>query len=422
MFDMATSYMTPGIYIEEVSTGARPLTAAGTSTAAFLGVAPAGDAHLNEAVAINNWSQFVREFVSADSESTDLARAVFGFFNNGGGRCYVVNVGPGYSIAGDARQRTGITCLEQIDEIAIVAAPGISDVMSHDALLSHCESLGDRFAILDCPELVENIDLLKEVATAAVMPAKGGDAEEGETAPRRRGGQAAVGLRPRNSDRGFGAFYFPWIRARDPLRAGAIVNTPPSGHLAGLYAQTDSTRGVHKAPANVGVRGALGLTYQVTREEQGELNSKGVNCIRFFPDAGIRVWGARTLAEQASEWRYINVRRLFNMIEETIAGGTRWTVFEPNDERTWKSVERDIRAFLTLLWRDGALKGTTPEQAFFVKCDAETNPTEVIDAGRLITEVGIAPVKPAEFIIFRIGQWAGGDETEQAASAEESAE
>jgi len=419
---MATSYMTPGIYIEEVSTGARPIAAVGTSTAAFLGVAPAADAHLNEALAVNNWSQFVKEFVRDDSASTPLARAVFGFFNNGGGRCYIVNVGPGNSIAGDERQRTGITCLEEIDEIAIVAAPGIADVMSYEALLSHCEKLGDRFAILDCPESVENIDSLKQVGTAQATPAAGGETEDADKPSRRKGSQPASGMRPRNSDGGFGAFYFPWITARDPLAAGVIVRTPPSGHLAGLYAQTDTSRGVHKAPANVGVRGALGLTYRVTREEQGELNKMGVNCIRFFPDAGIRVWGARTLADEASEWRYINVRRLFNMIEESIGGGTRWTVFEPNDERTWKSVERDIRAFLTLLWRDGALKGETPEQAFFVKCDAETNPPDVIDAGRLITEIGIAPVKPAEFIIFRIGQWAGGAETEEAAEGEESAE
>lgn len=418
---MATSYMTPGIYIEEVSTGARPIAARGTGIAAFCGVAPAGDAHLDQPFAVNNWSQFVREFVRDDSASTDLARAVFGFFNNGGGRCYIVNVGPGNGIAGDARRRTGIRCLEQIDEIAIVAAPGMADVASHEALLSHCEAMGDRFAILDCPEQVENIDLLKQVASAGPAPGKEGDADEGEAPPRRKAAPSG-GLRPRNSDRGFGAFYFPWIQVRDPLSTGAIVPTPPSGHLAGLYAQTDAARGVHKAPANVGVRGALGLTYRVTREEQGELNRMGVNCIRFFPDAGIRVWGARTLAAEASEWRYINVRRLFSMIEASIGGGTRWTVFEPNDERTWKSVERDIRAFLTLLWRDGALKGTTPEQAFFVKCDAETNPPEVIDAGRLITEIGIAPVKPAEFIIFRIGQWAGGAEADEAAEGEEAAE
>jgi len=152
----------------------------------------------------------------------------------------------------------------------------------------------------------------------------------------------------------------------------------------------------------------------VTREEQGELNQNGVNCIRFFPRDGIRLWGARTLAEGASEWRYLNVRRLFNMIEESIAQSTRWVVFEPNDATLWKSIRRDVGAFLTRLWRSGALMGATPEEAFFVQCDEETNPPDVIDAGQVITVIGIAPVKPAEFIVFRIGQHASGAETTEA--------
>jgi Bacteriophage tail sheath protein len=392
------SYLTPGVYVEEVSAGTRPIAAVGTSTAAFLGVAPAAGAHLNEARACNTWSEFLREFARDAQRSTDLARAVFGFFMNGGGRCYVVNVGDGNAIAGDARKRTGLCSLEPIDEVAIVAAPGYEGAVSYDALLTHCERMGDRVAILDAPSDVKDIDTLKEVGTAAATEPPGG------------GGPASAGVRPRSSDGGYGAFYFPWITLRDPLDSGKIAAAPPSGHLAGIYARTDATRGVHKAPANEVVRGALGLTYRVTREEQGELNRAGVNCIRFFPDSGIRVWGARTLADEASEWRYINVRRLFNMIEESIGEGTRWTVFEPNDVTLWQSVTRDVTAFLTLLWRDGALVGASPAQAFFVKCDAETNPPEVIDAGRLVVEIGIAPVKPAEFIIFRIGQWAGGVE------------
>src|SRR5262249_5155858 len=154
-------------------------------------------------------------------------------------------------------------------------------------------------------------------------------------------------------------------------------------------------RGVHKAPANELVRGALNVTYNVTREEQAELNALGINCIRLFAREGIRVWGARTLADAASEWRYLNVRRLFNMIEESIAESTNWTVFEPNDRTLWKNIRRDIGAFLTRLWRDGALMGRRPEEAFFVKCDEETNPPEVIDAGQVQTLIGIAPVKPA---------------------------
>jgi phage tail sheath protein FI len=405
------TYLTPGVYVEEVSMGTRPIAPVGTSTAALVGVGPDPNAHPNEPFACNSWSQFLKEFAPAGSAGTHLARAVFGFFMNGGARCYVVNVGQNNPIGGDARTRTGLWALDAIDEVAIVAAPGYTDAVSYDALLTHCERLADRVAILDAPLEVDNVDLLKQVATAGPPPA----GDEGEGKKPARGAGAGRGIRPRNSDGGYGAFYFPWIVGRDPMNGAALERMPPSGHMAGIYARTDATRGVHKAPANEVVRGAVGLTYRVTRAEQGELNSAGVNCIRFFPDAGIRVWGARTVAEEASEWRYVNVRRLFNMVEESIARGTRWTVFEPNDFTLWQSVTRDVTAFLTLLWRDGALLGATPAEAFFVKCDAETNPPEVIDAGRLVIEIGIAPVKPAEFIVFRIGQWAGGSEVQTAA-------
>jgi uncharacterized protein len=291
-----------------------------------------------------------------------------------------------------------------------VAAPGFADPASYDTLLSHCEKLKDRVAILDTPEDVTNIDQLKTVGTAPATrkSKKAGDGDAGatDTPP------ANVGLRPRSSDGGYGALYFPWIVVRDPFAPQELISVPPSGHLAGIYARTDSTRGVHKAPANETIRGALDLGYRVTREEQGELNQNGVNCIRFFPNQGIRVWGARTLADSASEWRYLNVRRLFNMIEEAIARGTRWVVFEPNDMSLWKAIRRDVSAFLTLQWRQGALMGATAEEAFFVQCDEETNPPEVIDAGMVVTVIGIAPVKPAEFVIFRIGQGAGGAQVE----------
>ena len=197
---------------------------------------------------------------------------------------------------------------------------------------------------------------------------------------------------------------------QDPLDPKLLADVAPSGHIAGLYARTDATRGVHKAPANEPLRGALNLTYRLTDDEQGELNSNGVNCLRFFERAGILCWGARTLADSASEWRYLNVRRLFNMIEESILRATRWVVFEPNDVHLWRAVRRDIGHFLSMQWRIGALAGATPAEAFFVKCDADTNPPEVIDAGQVVTLVGLAPVKPAEFIIFRIGQHSGGAE------------
>jgi phage tail sheath protein FI len=397
-------YLTPGIYVEEVSTGARPIEAVGTSTAAFVGAAPNPGARMDESVAINSWSQFLREYVVEGSTSTPLAHAVFGFFQNGGRRCYCVNVAAGKPIIGGGRQRKGLELLEEVDEVNIVAAPGYTDAASYEALLSHCEKLRNRIAVLDAPNNIKDIDQLTKVATTPATGA-GGAGGAGDP-PKVTGG----GLRPRVSDHGYGTLYFPWITAQDPLNPKTLIDVPPSGHIAGIYARTDATRGVHKAPANEPIRGALNLTYRLTDEEQGELNQSGVNCLRFFPREGILVWGARTLADSASEWRYLNVRRLFNMIEESIIRSTRWVVFEPNDVSLWKSIRRDLGAFLTLLWRDGALMGATPEEAFFIRCDAETNPTEVIDAGQVVTLIGLAPVKPAEFIIFRIGQHAAGTE------------
>jgi uncharacterized protein len=393
------TYLSPGVYIEESSSTKRPIEAVGTSTAAFVGTAPDPTARLHEAVALTNWSQFTREFAPPDSSSTLLSHAVFGFFLNGGSRCYVVNIGNDSSLVGDGRGRKGISVLEEVEEVAIVAAPGATDVASYEALLSHCEKLKDRVAILDPPQVVANIDLLKRVATAQATrtPPAPLDTDSPPAA-------AVTGLRPRQSDSGSGAFYFPWIAVRDPLSPRNIVNVPPSGHMAGIYARTDATRGVQKAPANELIRGALDVTYRVTQEEQGELNQSGINCIRYFSSEGIRVWGARTLAPSSSEWRYLNVRRLINMIEESITRSTRWVVFEPNDVPLWKAIQRDVSAFLTLLWRQGALMGRTPEEAFFVQCDAETNPPEVIDAGMVVVVIGLAPVKPAEFVVFRLSQ------------------
>ncbi len=407
-------YQTPGIYVEEIPSGPRPIEPVGTSTAGFVGVAPSAGAHVHEVVAVNNVSQFVREFCAEGSPSTPLSHAVMGFFLNGGSRCYVVNVGQDGPITGTRGGRKGLALLETVDEVAIVAAPGYTDAASYDAVLSHCESMADRVAVLDAPPDIADIDELTRVATAGTRAkGTGGEAsadEGGEgTGGRAKGGK---GAKPRQSDHGFGALYFPWVVVADPLSpALEQVSVPPSGHLAGIYARTDATRGVHKAPANEPIRGALDVTYTLTRAENGLLNQNGVNCIRAFPGEGIRVWGARTLAASAGQWRYVNVRRLFNMIEKSIARNTRWVVFEPNDSTLWQAIRRDVGAFLTNLWRDGALMGATPEEAFFVKCDAETNPPEVIDAGQVITVVGIAPVKPAEFVVFQIRQEAGGAQT-----------
>ncbi len=392
---MATSYLSPGVYVEEVDRGSKPIEAVGTNTVGFLGESRKGP--LNEAVLVTNWSQFVKTFGDFNDCSTTLANAVYGFFNNGGSRCFVVNVAvPEDSVAGEGEsassgggdrdalyigkdngpgQRSGLKCFEEIDEIAIVAAPGQVSPAVQDAVLSHCETRKDRFAILDGPETLS-------------------------------GGVDKI---PKPRDSKYGAFYFPWIQVYDPEKGNIFV--PPSGHIAGIYSRVDSERGVHKAPANELVRGALGLKYNISKGEQDLLNPNGINAIRFMNGA-IRIWGARTLSSDPS-WKYINVRRLFIMVESSIERATQWVVFEPNDHRLWKRVTRTIASFLTLLWRNGALMGTSPEQAFFVKCDDETNPPEVVDAGQLVVEIGLAPVKPAEFVIFRIGQMPSGGGVEE---------
>jgi phage tail sheath protein FI len=393
------TYLTPGVYVEEVETGARPIEGVGTTTAAFVGAAPKADARVNEPVPINSFAQFARDFIADAKESTPLANAVYGFFRNGGSRCYVVNIGGAAgAIAGKGK---GLDQLAAIDEIAMIAAPGRTDAASYNDLLTAAETLGDRFAILDAPPNVDDVEQLTRVA-------------EIDAAPGDKTGAGKKGFRARASERGFGALYYPWIRVRDVVDPEKIVSVPPSGHIAGICARTDTERGVHKAPANTIVRDALGVTQALTKAEHGVLNPAGVNALRMVGTEGVVVLGARTLAAAASNWRYINVRRLFNYVEESIAQSTGWVVFEVNGPSLWKQIRRDVGAFLTLLWRQGALMGTTPEQAFYVKCDAETNPPEVIDAGQVVVEIGMAPVKPAEFVVFRIGQSAAGASVAQA--------
>jgi uncharacterized protein len=393
----------PGIYIEEAPTGPRPIEAAGTSTVGFVGEAPDPKAFLNEAIDINNWSEFERKFAAIKNPaSTPLSLAVYGFYQNAQGRCYIVNIGQDKNISSETSPRKGLAVLKEIDEVAIVAAPGFTDQIHYNLLLEHCENLKNRFAILDAPLDVSSVsDLLNGPKKSA-----------GEQSDKTTG--AAMGSKiPRQSDNGYGALYFPWIKIQDPWNPNAdLVAAPPSGHIAGVFARVDATRGVYKAPANEIINGALGLSYPITREEQAELNMKCVNCIRSFPLQGIRIWGARTLAGAASEWRYVNVRRLFNMIEESIENSMRWVVFEPNDRPLWESIKRDVGAFLTNCWRQGMLKGGTQQEAFFVKCDEETNPQEIIDEGKVVTVIGIAPVKPAEFVIFKLGQSLSGTEVE----------
>ncbi|KXU87038.1 phage tail protein [Caballeronia megalochromosomata] len=404
---MATSYLAPGLYIEEAPTGVRTIEAVGTSTPAFIGEAPNPDARVGVAEAINDWEQFKRKFVSNGSASTMLSHAVFGFYNNcGRGRCYVVNIGK-------QTVETALDQLERIDDIAIVAAPGYTDFPSQDALLNHCQKM-NRFAILDAPREVKNIASLTQTGSVSepAGAARAGKPADGDATERAAEAADDAGVGPPDST--FGAFYFPWITVQDALntKLRVIVAVPPSGHLAGIYARTDARRGVHKAPANERINGAYDVTYRVTDSEQEVLNPAGVNCIRFFTREGVCVWGARTVAKTSIEWRYVNVRRTYQWISKSIRGGTKWVVFEPNDPSLWKNIRSNVEQFLLQAWRGGALFGTSPEQAFFVKCDAETNPPEEIESGRVIAVIGIAPVRPAEFVLFRIGQGVGGAEIE----------
>ncbi|MEZ4733115.1 MAG: phage tail sheath subtilisin-like domain-containing protein [Caldilineaceae bacterium] len=323
-----------------------------------------------------SFSDFRRSFgdFSTDVGQRNLAHAVYGFFHNGGTRCYVAR------ITQDTELDKVLEKFAAIDEIALVAAPGLTDDAVRDKIVAHCGvTTQDRFAIFDSKESID------------------GDLVQDTIAP------------PSRSD--YAAFYFPWIQVFDPAtkrmnpEGDGRIYVPPSGHMAGIYARVDTNRGVHKAPANEPVMGALGLKYQISKAQQDGLNPQGINCIREL-NGNIRVWGARTVGGDGNgEWRYINVRRTFLYLRESIDEGTQWAVFEPNDQNLWAKITRNITAFLTNVWRTGALFGSTPAEAFYVKCDAETNPPELRELGQVVTEIGVAVVRPAEFVIFRISQW-----------------
>ncbi|GGK63395.1 phage tail sheath subtilisin-like domain-containing protein [Ornithinimicrobium pekingense] len=280
--------------------------------------------------------------------------------------------------------RTDITAhlalLAPIDEISIVTVPGLTDIPAQQAVVEHCELLFDRVAVLDA---AKGSDLITVKTQRAALTG--------------------------TLDKGFAALYYPWISVFDPSRKDQVLQ-PPSGHIAGIYAQTDARRGVHKAPANVGVAGASGVERRLTDTDQGVINLDGTNAIRVLPGRGQPVvWGARTTAGNRN-WQYVNIRRLFLYLEESIQEGLRGSVFEPNDTGLWERVKRTVTEFLTRTWRDGALFGETAKDAFFVRIDDVLNPPATRKLGRLYIEIGVQPVYPAEFIIVRIGIWDGGAE------------
>ena len=500
------SYLSPGVYVEEVQSGSRPIEGVGTAVAAFVGFAGQGPFH--QPTLVTNWDQYASTFGGFDENY--LGHAVYGYFANGGGTAYVVRVGgqASGSAAGQVRaeqpaptsvqlgalriealpsagsevtvevadvegenppedrfrlqvsqggqvvetfdvstrrnarsyvvtqvnnnsklirvaepadgplarpdrqtvtvpappalpassgrldvaeyvgglaDRTGFGGLETIDEVTIVAVPDLMSAYQRGlldaeavrtvqlAMISHCEQMGDRVAVLD--------------------PPPGLGAQQVRTWRMDEAGY----------DSRYAALYYPWISVFDPA-SGRNRLVPPSGHMAGVWARSDTERGVHKAPANEVIRGVVDLELSLSKGEQDLLNPIGVNCLRAFPGRGIRIWGARTLSSDPA-WRYLNVRRLFNFLEESILLGTQWVVFEPNDDRLWSSITRNIGAFLTEQWRNGALFGRTTDEAFYVKCDRENNPQESIDLGQVVCEIGVAPVKPAEFVVFRLSQF-----------------
>lgn len=281
-----------------------------------------------------------------------------------------INAGVFNGTDGGPGKRTGIEAFREISDVSIMAVPGVTDANVQARLIAHCETLTSRFAVLDAPLDCTSVDALNAHRSAC--------------------------------DTSYAALYAPWVQVYDPLLKRPVF-LPPSGSVCGIYARVDIERGVHKAPANEIVKGCTGLAVQYNEAEQSKLNPNGVNLIRAIPGQGIRVWGARTCSSDGN-WKYVNVRRLFIFLEESIRANTSWVVYEPNDESLWSRVKGTISLFLETQRRNGALAGSTPDQAYYVKVGTATMTQEDIRGGRLICEIGVAPVRPAQFVVFRITQ------------------
>jgi len=369
----------PGVYLEEI-TSAGPIAGAGTSVAAFIGtVATLAAADTGRANPVSNWTAYTKQFGEVlDPTKTLLPFAVRGFFENGGTFAYIVPV----TDVTDAEQVTkALEALTRNPDVGIVCLPGVVDPVMQGHLLTHCGDLRDRFAVLDGAADDKPLD-------------------------------AAGALQQQRSklfsDNGFGALYWPWIMVPNPAPGKTEpIAVPPSGHVAGVMARCDNTVGVHKAPANEVVRGAVDVGWALNDAEQGTLNHLNINVIRQFPGGPPLVWGARTLT-RGTQWRHVNVRRLVSYIEDSLTQGLRWAVFAPNNTALWKGLERTITEFLTRVWEAGALFGATAKDAFYVLINEELNPASVRDQGQVIIEIGLAPTRPAEWVVLRIGLWDGG--------------
>jgi hypothetical protein len=367
------SYKTPGVYLEEIFPAPAPELITGVP--AFLGVTEVKDAEskdANQAKLLKLWPQF-EQFFGQPSSGSYLAHAVRGFFENGGRLCYVVPLQNNQKEA----LKQGLAAIEPLNTIDLVCAPDIMQSPESDRVemqklvLEHCNKMGDRFAILDS---------LPQKATISEI------------------------LEQRNQlqsykDANNGALYFPWIKV---VSNGDWI--PPCGHIAGIYAQSDRALGFPQTPANYPLEGVLALTVNLSHNDLNKLNPEeqlGINCLRVLKGRGIRIWGGRTLS-QNPDWRYINVRRLFLTVHRWIERNLADVAFELNDSRLWIRIERELTTYLQSLFQKGALKGNTPQEAFYIKCDGEINPPEMRDAGTVVTEIGLAPTIPNEFIVVRL--------------------
>jgi hypothetical protein len=373
-------YLTPGVYFEEaLRTRKREFR---TGQPAFIGMPqgkPGADTRrLLQVHWLAHWDQFTAKLGRLPAGSF-LGQAVYGFFQNGGERCVVVSSTFDKDQGGGADERRwtefverSLRYLEAIEDIDLICAPDLPQTEQRlrlqQEILDHCDAMRSCFAILDAP--LEATPDMAQGHWRELMSANG-------------------------------ALYFPWIQTRS--RSGEPEWVPPCGHLAGIYARTDAHVGVHKAPANEVIEGAVDVRVHLGDEDQGVLNAVGVNCLRALRGRGIRVWGARTLSGQA-EWRYVNVRRLFITVQRWLESETRDLVFEPNDEPLWDRIRDRVNHYCYTLFQSGALKGLTPQEAYYVKCDAETNPLPQREAGEVTTEIGLAATTPAEFIVVRITQ------------------
>jgi hypothetical protein len=386
---MATNYPIPGIYLEQVLPTSVPEFLTGIP--AFLGFVNAGNNDdINKPKMLNLWPQFEGYFGQLQSTLPNyLGYAVRGFFENGGRLCYVV---PLENPATLAAFKAGLEALEAFEEIDLICAPDImvlnqsEQLAAQVAIIDHCEKLGDRFAILDSLSV-------SDVSTYVSIVQ-----------------QQQQQLSSINA-----ALYAPWLKVK-PLKVendsqSDLLDAPPCGHVAGIFASSDRAGGIHQSPANYVLEGVLDLSFNFSNDELQRLNPKdelgGVNCIRALTGRGIRIWGTRTLSKDPN-WRYINVRRLFINVHRWIERNLADVVFETNDIKLWVRIERELTHYFESLFEQGALKGATFEEAFYVKCDAETNPPESLDSGQVVTEIGLAPVIPSEFIIVRLIQGPSG--------------